>query len=267
MTAEVKSGWGRWHMMNFIQTEPELAVGLGLIGLMWLCGLVADIHRRSRARKSPTRSPFGHWALTATLLWSLCAVSVWAWLGSGRSLEALGFRWGDGWGVLLAWAIALAFLGLQLAQLPVIRRDPAVQANLRSVMFASGDYDALMPRRRQDCWGFYLVGVTAGITEEVIFRAFLISVLALLMPLWLAALAAVAAFLLAHLYQGPQGLLRILPVTVVMTLTYILSGSLWPGIIIHVAVDVLAGLIVWLILPDEGYVSPEDELAEGGLPA
>ena len=84
---------------------------------------------------------------------------------------------------------------------------------------------------------------------------------------WLAALAAVAAFLLAHLYQGPQGLVRILPVTLVMTLTYILSGSIWPGIIIHVAVDVLAGLIVWLILPDEGYVSPEGELAEGGLPA
>lgn len=245
-------------MTTLIETEPTLAAGLGAIAALWICGIGADIYRRVRAPERPSRSPVIHWAVTATLLWLLCGVSVWAWLASGRTLPALGFQWGEGWGVAAAWAIAIAFLLMQLAQLPAIRRDAGVQKGLRDLMFGSGDYDALMPRRRRDCWGFFLVGVTAGITEEIIFRAFLISVLALLMPLWMAAGAAVAVFILAHVYQGVRGLVRILPVTLVMTLTYILSGSLWPGILVHVAVDVLAGIIVWMILPDEGYIEIEN---------
>ena len=74
-------------------------------------------------------------------------------------------------------------------------------------------------------------------------------------------------FILAHLYQGVQGLVRSLPVTVIMTLTYVLSGSLWPGIIVHVAVDVMAGVIAWILLPTDGYILVEDEAAAGAVPA
>ena len=254
-------------MERFVETEPELLIGLGAIIFLWVCGMVSDLYRRIRKPARPTRSPFIHWSMTASILWLLCGISVWAWVSSGRSLETLGFAWGGGIGMLAAWAIALGFLALQIAQLPAISRDTEVQDTLRKSMFGSGDYDALMPRRRRDCWGFFLVAVTAGITEEVIFRAFLISVLALLMPLWVSALAALGVFILAHLYQGVQGLVRILPVTVIMTLTYVLSGSLWPGIIVHVAVDVMAGVIAWILLPTDGYILVEDEAAAGAVPA
>lgn len=262
-----KPGRHRCHMETFIQTEPELVIGLGAIMFLWVCGIASDVHRRIRKPVRPTRSPFIHWIVTASLLWLLCGVSLWAWLNSGRSLEALGFAWGEGFGVYAAWAIALGFMSLQIAQLPAIRRDAELQGTLRQSMFGSGDYDALMPRRRRDCRGFFLVAVTAGITEEVIFRAFLISVLALLMPLWAAAVLAVGVFILAHIYQGLQGLMRILPVTIIMTLTYVLSGSLWPGVIVHVAVDVMAGVIAWMLLPRDGYILVEDEAAAGAVPA
>lgn len=262
-----KRGLDRWHMETLIQTERELAIGLGAILLLWVCGMASDIYRRVRKPARPTRSPFIHWAVTGSLLWLLCGISVWAWTSSGRSLETLGFAWGSGIGMFAAWAIALGFLALQFAQLPAIRRDAKLQETLRKSMFGSGDYDALMPRRRRDCWGFFLVAVTAGITEEVIFRAFLISVLALLLPLWVAAVAAVGVFILAHIYQGVQGLMRILPVTIIMTLTYVLSGSLWPGIIVHVAVDVMAGIIAWILLPRDGYILVADKAAADAVPA
>ncbi|RIJ25827.1 CPBP family intramembrane metalloprotease [Henriciella barbarensis] len=254
-------------MDTFIQTEPELVIGLGAILFLWVCGMASDIYRRVRKPARPTRSPFIHWIVTGSLLWLLCGVSLWAWLFSGRSLGALGFTWGQGMGVFAAWGIALGFMALQLAQLPAIRRDAGLQDTLRKSMFGSGDYDALMPRRRRDCWGFFMVAVTAGITEEVIFRAFLISVLALLMPLWVAAVAAVAVFILAHIYQGVQGLMRILPVTIIMTLTYVLSGSLWPGIVVHVVVDVMAGVIAWLLLPQDGYVTTDETVTPDGMRA
>ena len=133
-----------------------------------------------------------------------------------------------------------------------------MKAQVRALVFESGDYDTVMPRRRADVWGYQIVAVTAGITEEIVFRAFLISVFALWMPVWPAAGLALVLFLTAHAYQGVSGIVRILPVSVVLTLCYVLSGSLWPGIVLHVAVDVLSGVMVWLVLPRDGLIEIAD---------
>ena len=54
-------------------------------------------------------------------------------------------------------------------------------------------------------------------------------------------------FILGHAYQGAAGMLRIVPVSVGLTLIFLLSGSLWPGIILHALAD-LAGGAVFQIL-------------------
>jgi membrane protease YdiL (CAAX protease family) len=114
---------------------------------------------------------------------------------------------------------------------------------------------------------FQTMAVTAGITEEVIFRGFLIGVLALWMPLWVAGLAALAVFVGAHVYQGLSGMLRILPVSTVLTILFLASGSLFPGILLHAAVDLAGGAILWEVrdrrsAPGEDRPTPGEERAE-----
>ncbi|MEQ9314994.1 MAG: CPBP family intramembrane glutamic endopeptidase, partial [Henriciella sp.] len=187
-------------------------------------------------------------------------VAVWSWTASGRSLESLGLNAGTaaGWQVGVAWGIAIAVMGQQLVQLRMIDRNDETRLQLKDMLFSSGDYDQVMPRRRKDVWAFQLVAVTAGITEEVVFRGFLIGVFAMFMPVWPAAGLALAVFVLAHAYQGWKGMLRILPISVILTLVFVLSGSLWPGILLHIFVDILGGHIAWKLLPKEGYLQIDD---------
>ncbi|MEQ8558966.1 MAG: CPBP family intramembrane glutamic endopeptidase [Henriciella sp.] len=236
--------------------EAELLLGFAAVAVIWLVMIAMDVWRRAKGLKRRTTSPMRQWFASIGILWGLAAISVWAWMASGRTLADLGFSSGEagGWRLGLAWGLAIAFAGQQVIQLIAIRRNEETRTQVKDVVFGSGDYDQIMPRRRKDVWGYQLLAVTAGITEEVVFRAFLISLFALWMPIWLAAVAALAMFIVAHAYQGVQGLVRILPVSIVLTLCYVLSGSLWPGIFLHVAVDVLSGLMVWVILPREGYV-------------
>ena len=248
-------------MIDALTGESELMTGLAAVAAIWLVMIGLDVWRRVKGLKRRTTSPVRQWFVTMLILWSLAAIAVWAWTASGRTLADLGFRAGDGpaWKIALAWALAIAFAGQQVVQLIAIRRDAETRAEVRDIVFSSGEYDMIMPRRRKDVWGYQLLAVTAGITEEVVFRAFLIGLFALWMPLWPAAALALAMFILGHAYQGMQGMIRILPVSVILTVIYVLSGSLWPGIVLHVAVDVLSGLMVWAILPREGYVEVEPE--------
>lgn len=243
-------------MLETIMSEQALLKGFGVIIASLIIMVAIDVWRRKTGNKRRTTSPYRQWIATMILLWSIAAIAVWAWVASGRTITDLGFHWGQGaaWKIGLAWVLAIAFLSQQLVQIFVIRRDEEAREEVRRVVFDSGDYDQIMPRRRQDVWLFQLLAVTAGITEEIVFRAFLISFFALVMPIWFAAAAALALFIAGHAYQGVKGLIRILPVSIVLTLCYVLSGSLWPGIILHVAVDVFAGILVWIVLPRDGYV-------------
>lgn len=241
-------------MSAFLQQEPELVWGFAAILLGWAGIVMSDTVRRAKGKDRRTTSPVAQWIASIVLLSALAIVAIWSWTASGRSLSMLGFRAGSGTGLGIAWGLAAGFIGLQLVQLRAVIRDETVRDTFRKTVFDSGDYDQIMPRRRADAWGFFAVGVTAGITEEIVFRAFLISLFTLLMPLWLAGVLALVLFVLGHAYQGVQGFIRILPISVLLTLTYVLSGSLWPGIALHIAVDVLSGVMVWAALPREGYV-------------
>ena len=91
------------------------------------------------------------------------------------------------------------------------------------------------------------VALTAGITEEIIFRGFLIGVLSLVMPLPAAAAIAVAVFVVGHAYQGMAGMLRILPISIGLTVILLLSGSLWPCIILHALTDLVGGAVFQIL--------------------
>ena len=90
-------------------------------------------------------------------------------------------------------------------------------------------------------WNY--VSLTAGITEEVIYRGFLVFALSFLFPeqsIWLVIFFASFLFGLAHTYQGIMGVVRTTIVGLFFSILYIGLGSILPLIILHFLVDYIA---------------------------
>jgi membrane protease YdiL (CAAX protease family) len=106
--------------------------------------------------------------------------------------------------------------------------------------------------------------ISAGVGEEVLYRGLLTAVFVGILgwaPL-LAAFAALAVFIFGHLYQGKYGILGASLIGFNITLVYILSGSLIPGIIVHVTLNVLA----FLFLPVGAVPAPVEPTLAQMLP-
>ena len=101
----------------------------------------------------------------------------------------------------------------------------------------------IMPATPTEKLVFALLSVAAGVFEEIVFRGFLP---AFLMP-WtgsylLAALPAAAAFGFLHAYQGRHGMVRTGLLGLWLAAGVGWTGSLWPSIFAHAALDLLIGL-------------------------
>ena len=104
---------------------------------------------------------------------------------------------------------------------------------------------AIMPVTSREKGVFALLAVTAGICEEIVFRGFLPS---LLIPwvgaYFLAALPAAVAFGVLHSYQGVHGMVRTGIIGLVLAAGVAWTGSLWPSIFAHGALDLIFGLLL-----------------------
>lgn len=107
---------------------------------------------------------------------------------------------------------------------------------------------ALLPTTRRERVTFAFLAVTAGICEEVLFRGFGISYVRWLWPgATHAALIAVTSivFGLAHLYQGPRGVVLTGIVGAMLASLTLSTGTLVPAMVLHALLDLRV-----LALPD-----------------
>lgn len=103
----------------------------------------------------------------------------------------------------------------------------------------------LLPRTTAERRYAAAVAVTAGVCEEVLYRGFFIAAGTgpAHLPLVAAAAVSVAAFALAHAYQGVRQVLTIAVLAFVFTVLYLRSGSLLLPVLVHVLID-LNGLLL-----------------------
>lgn len=184
---------------------------------------------------------------TIASLWGLCVVTTVAWLLAGGGWATLGFVTGSGFGGAMAWTVALLAVAVLIVQWRSVQRSPEVRDSYAAQVDGATGYDWIRPTTAREYRHFMVMAVTAGITEEVIFRGFLIGVLAAWLPLWVAGMVALLVFLGGHVYQGLSGMVRILPVSAVLTILFLISGSVLPGILMHGAVDLVGGAILWIL--------------------
>lgn len=93
---------------------------------------------------------------------------------------------------------------------------------------------------------FTILSITAGVTEEIVFRGFLPL---FLMPWFggrylLAALPTTAVFGILHAYQGAHGMVRTGALGLVLAAGVAWTGSLLPSILAHAALNLLIGLVL-----------------------
>ncbi|WP_329084168.1 CPBP family intramembrane glutamic endopeptidase [Streptosporangium sp. NBC_01469] len=103
----------------------------------------------------------------------------------------------------------------------------------------------LLPRTKAERWYAAGLAVTAGITEEIVYRGLLIAVGmgALGLSENAAAFAALAVFVVGHLYQGRRGMITVALIGLTLTALYLKTGSLLIPILLHALID-LRGLLL-----------------------
>lgn len=256
------------------------AAGLAVVAVFLAWVAYKDVRRPDRVPDDAGPDPrVPLFRETTASLWTAAGLTTGAWLTAGGSWHALGFRPGGGLGTWIAWGLTALAVGILLIQRWALTRSHKMRQDFARQLDGATGYDWVRPSSEREYRWFQVMAVTAGVTEEVIFRGFLIGVLALWAPVWAAALLSVAVFVGGHVYQGLSGMTRILPVSLALTAIFLLSGSLAPAVFLHVAVDVLGGDMMWRLrhyrgITDESSapgsgVSPRDETGSScgaGLP-
>jgi membrane protease YdiL (CAAX protease family) len=199
-------------------------------------------YRRLIARGGPRR-----WSRSIRHKWAATAVLVPIVLLAGLPLDDVGVRWPTSWfstvTMLFGVAAGGAFISLRM-------RLPGQRARLQRVI---RPFVELVPQRA-DRGRFVWLAVTAGVTEELLYRAFGLSYVHWLSP-DLSSDAAVlltsAAFGLAHLYQGWKNVLLTGLLGVIFAGLTIETRSVLPAIIVHTLLDLRLLLLTPLVDPDD----------------
>ena len=137
------------------------------------------------------------------------------------------------------------FVGLSVATtLALLAAAGLIGALLRAAgRGESAGLRHLVPRDPAERRLFILFAITAGITEEFIYRGVALAAL-MRMPLfsgvagpWAAAIVVALAFGLGHGYQRPDGMARAALLGLVLAAPVLVGGSLLPGMIAHATLD------------------------------
>jgi membrane protease YdiL (CAAX protease family) len=222
------------------------------------------LHRRFEGRlQSDPGARRSFYRRLLVLEWGLALLTLAVWLSAPDvDAAAVGLRWPRAWpGPVLAVVVAGVLLfvvastralrggALLEAARPARRRpgdgrhsEPPVHATL-----------ALLPRTTGERRLFTLVGITAGVCEEWLYRGFFLAVVAglaggRLSEAWLVVVAA-AAFGLAHAYQGWAGVVTTGLLGAVMAALYLQTGSLLLPVLLHTAIDLRFLLVPTRALP------------------
>jgi uncharacterized protein len=165
----------------------------------------------------------------------------------GKWLSSLGSPFDSG---LIAGVVAGLIIGLVVLSIVRIRagrREPARSAAAVTPWWRKlvPDFTDLIPATGRERLVLSIVAVSAGICEEVVFRAWLLSALHSAVGLTGATLILVAAglFGLAHIYQKLPGVVGTSLAGVLFCALYVGTGTLLVPIVLHCLMDLRLAIL------------------------
>ncbi len=189
---------------------------------------------RPRVRRSVYRQAI-------VVQWSLSAATLALWLATRREWSALGLVPRLTWGLIGVAAGAAIMIEVIARQRGGALRDDAALARLRERMRA---LEVMLPHSRDELSLFFALSVTAGVCEELLYRGYMIWYLAHWLGLIPAAALAALIFGAGHAYQGWRGMLTTAAVGAFLAAVYVVSGTLYAGMLLHALMDAHSGQLM-----------------------
>ncbi len=224
-----------------------------LLGLLWVAVLLAvtpvTSARGRRRLEAHRRSRLKLYLFAGAMLLAMGATTLALELfGEPFGLRALALIPSPA--PLAGWAAAtyVALGGSWLAR-PLYRR-------LRGAPLSAGP-GPLVPRRPEETLAFIALCLVAGVAEEYVYRGFCLGLLSAVSgSTLLAFLLATAAFALGHAYLGPKAVAQTAVGGALLAVPVLLTGSLVPSVVAHVAMNLTQGFRGRRILLDLKLVTP-----------
>ena len=184
-----------------------------------------------------------------SMAWVLAAVTALVVLAHGWSAAEVGLCWPQAMG-----RVSLGFLGGMAGALIAgavvgvgLSRRKRRSAVATAPRVVGGDkLLRMLPHGRAERWGFAALAVTAGLTEEWIWRGFAAAALHAAwpqLPMLPSVVVLALAFGWAHVYQGLGGMFATAILGGLFAWLYLSSGSLLLPMLLHVLVDLRALLV------------------------
>lgn len=176
---------------------------------------------------------FNNSALLGILVFELAqsVFLVWFLQVRGWTLQKIGLNltWRNSWH---GWLLMLATYALALGAQELL--ELAMPAGMEA---ATQRYPKAAPNLSMQL--VFLVSTVNGIFEEVFVAGYLITALKATRGAWMAINVSTVIRLLYHLYQGPIGMVTVVPMGLLYGYVYVRNGQLWPLIFAHVVIDII----------------------------
>jgi membrane protease YdiL (CAAX protease family) len=182
--------------------------------------------------------------------WVWAAVIGVAWITLSRSAESIGLIAGITPLAIVGYALAALAIGALLMSAQSVARSERLRARTRKSI---APVRAMVPHTATEKRWFDRVSVTAGISEEFVYRGFLFAYLTALipgMPVGVVVVLAGLVFGLGHSYQGLSGIVKTGTLGILFGAVYWMTASLLAAMLLHAAVDLASGWISWRVIRD-----------------
>lgn len=127
----------------------------------------------------------------------------------------------------------------------VQRRADQSEESSQAALVGAGDFTALYPRNSAERIWAILMSLSAGITEEMMFRVALPLLLTIATGnMWVAFALSIPLFGMLHYYQGWKGVAATSLAAILFTIVYLATASLLLVIVVHVWIDINALVLV-----------------------
>lgn len=209
----------------------------------------------TRLRRGVPVNRIGMYRNTLIAQWSMALILSYHWSVSGRTPDQLGLHVTLDAAFFTCAVVVLICVGVLMAQfISVLRSDQSTIDNLSQKF---GRLALIVPHNQRELRIFYAVSVTAGIVEELLWRGYLMWYLTQYFSVGTAAIIVTLGFGLAHGYQGLRNIPKITLVGGAFTGLYLMTGSIWLSMFLHIAIDAVQGRLACEISQRSSYGLPE----------
>jgi uncharacterized protein len=224
----------------------DFAILAGDLGFI-LVGQVAGWPRlRAAAVAGAPRARIRGYAAVIAGEWLVTIAILLRWLMTGRPWAALWLGRPTSLGFAVAAGLTIATTGLLLVQMRrVARLSPRSRIAAGKGLGAVGP---CLPRTPGEYRWFMALAITAGFCEELIYRGFVVWVLAFALGLYGAAAASVILFGLSHIYLGRTGAIRAMLTGTVLEGLVLATHSVVPSMVLHAIIDLAGGYTTYTLL-------------------